>query len=295
MTLRTYDILGEPKDIGPVLKILKKYRRFEYNPSSPDFVIPVGGDGTTLTKPIKEKLYKIPVLFIHNREGTTDSLGFSMDVYKENLDLAMEDMERGAYFPQEEKLLDCIINDKIRDTAINDVVIGSIYRSSGLRFKAAVDTQNPIKKLRYIPLPRPIITHFILSRNRGSTAWSYSAGGPIDIDRIDQLHITYESSTIKQAIFNCNPNDRILVKALRDSVVIVDAGLYEVKTGSRITILGSDKTMTVIRTINTLEPLREKLVRQNLFNIADDPKPSRKVLEKLMRALFKESGSEEWW
>lgn len=262
MTLSKYEILGKPEDIVPILKIIERYPQLKHNPRSPDFYLLVGGDGTILSRDVKKRVYGMPVLRVHYRKSSLKTLGFTADVNITNLDAALTDVLNGDFSLEEEKLLGCIINDRIKDDAINEVAIKPRDVSSTLLVKVDVNADGHSEQL-----PSPKCSGLVISKKYGSTAWNLSVGGPINLG-VDCIHVNMESAPIKQANYIVNPNYGLFFEVLCDSWVTVDRAVYKTNRGSKIKVEESDKQITFIRTKNTRESLMDKIRRQTMFNLA---------------------------
>jgi NAD+ kinase len=269
--LSKYDVIGRPDDVEPILRIVNNYPQFKRDSKSPDFYVLVGGDGTITWKENKWKLYSIPnipILHVHYRQDSVKTLGFAADVDLNNLPAALDDIIDQKYFLEEEKLIDCIINDERKDTAINDIVIQHENRFCTLLFDAVIDTGNykiPLPKQR---LPSPKCDMFLVSTPYGSTAWNLSAGGPIHVYDTACMGINITHTPIKHEHYICKLEYVLNVKVFCDALVGVDgaSSIYRVKEGDQISITQSDRHITIIRTKNTAEPLVSKIRRQIRFS-----------------------------
>lgn len=266
MMLKKYSILGTAEDIKPVLKAMRKYHQLEYDPNSPDFYVVVGGDGTILHRDIKERVYEMPVLRVHYRKNSLKTLGFTADVNLTNLDIALKDIIYGHmdkdFFLEEENLLDCLINGRRKDTAINEVGVKPRDVSSAILFKLDAEADGNLESL-----PSPKCSGLVISKKYGSTAWNLSVGGPINLG-VDCIHVNMESSPIKQANYILNPNYKLHLQILCDSWVTVDRSMYKADSGSRVKIEKSDKYISFIRTKHTREGLIDKIRRQTTFSLS---------------------------
>lgn len=145
-----------------------------------DFLIVLGGDGTLLNAAKHACEYSIPILGVN-----LGNLGFLTEVEVGDLNAALENIISKKYFIEERMMLKC---DIIRDdtaiasyNALNDCVItrGAIPRIIDL----------------YININNePAINYssdgLIISTPTGSTAYSFSAGGPILMSDVHAIIIT---------------------------------------------------------------------------------------------------------
>jgi NAD+ kinase len=269
MKLSTYDVLGRPEDVKPVIEIIRKYDHFKQDTVSPSFYVLVGGDGTLIYKRNKLKLYKrpnAPVLHVHYRSNTDKTQGFAADINLRNIDRALKDIINEQYFIREEKLIDFILNGERKDSAINDVTIQHKKRFATLLFEAVVDKGNEKLPFSLEILPSPKPDMLLVCTPYGSTAWNLAIGGPIHIDS-DCMGINIVNTPTKHEHYICKMEHVLNVKLFCDAIVGVDGAgsVYRTKEGSEISISQSDRRIKIIRTTYTFENLASKIQRQIEF------------------------------
>jgi len=262
MELNTYDMLGRPEDIEPVSGVIRTYSQFKRDLKSPDFLIVVGGDGTLVWREYRERVYNSRILRVHQRKESRKTQGYTADITNlDKLRTALDDITNGDYFLQEEKLIDLFVNDEKRDTAIYDIAIIHKNPFYTLLFDAVVDRYK-IKIDEALPSPK--CDKFLVSTPHASAAWSFSVGGPINLDA-DSMLINIVGSPIRPDCFTANMEYPLYVKVYCDVFIGVDApsgNIHEAKDGAEILIKESDKRISFIRTTNTLESLLEKTYRR---------------------------------
>ncbi len=263
MELHKYDLLGRPEDTEVVSRTLSKYTQLKFYPKSPDMIIVVGGDGYILSSEVKPKVFDRNVLRVHFRKTKDKTLGAAADIKLRKLDLALQDITNQDYFLQEEKLIDCFIDNKFKDTAINEVAIRPVDPSGTTLFETTLYTD-----IRPERLIAPKGGGLIVSTKYGSMAEAANTGGPINIDADDTVEINFENTPVKQEHYICKRDDLIVVKLYRNCLVTVDRSKYPVERGSKVMIQGSDRYIKFIRTKNTLESFASKIKRINDFNLS---------------------------
>lgn len=145
-----------------------------------DLLIVLGGDGTLLgiARSLNDS-FNAPILGIN-----IGNLGFlsSVDIY--DIDNALNKLEQGKYRIAERMMLNCKVESytkKEEDKALNDVVLARGTLSRMVKFKIYVDGK--------------IYSTFkgdglIIATPTGSTAYSFSAGGPFIYPDLELITIT---------------------------------------------------------------------------------------------------------
>ena len=145
-----------------------------------DLLIVLGGDGTLLgiARDINGK-YDVPILGIN-----IGNLGFLSSIEIQDLGEALNKIKNGQYNIQNRILLECKSDDEdenISSKALNDVVIARGTLSRMAKFEVYID-----KKLYYSFKGDGLI----VSTPTGSTAYSFSAGGPFVYPDVEVITLT---------------------------------------------------------------------------------------------------------
>lgn len=145
-----------------------------------DLLIVLGGDGTLLgiARDINGK-YDVPILGIN-----IGNLGFLSSIEIQDLGEALNKIKNGQYIIQNRILLECKSDDEnedINSKALNDVVIARGTLSRMAKFEVYID-----KKLYYSFKGDGLI----VSTPTGSTAYSFSAGGPFVYPDVEVITLT---------------------------------------------------------------------------------------------------------
>ena len=145
-----------------------------------DLLIVLGGDGTLLgiARDINGK-YDAPILGIN-----IGNLGFLSSIEIQDLGEALNKIKNGQYIIQNRILLECKSDDESEDInskALNDVVIARGTLSRMAKFEVYID-----KKLYYSFKGDGLI----VSTPTGSTAYSFSAGGPFVYPDVEVITLT---------------------------------------------------------------------------------------------------------
>ena len=145
-----------------------------------DLLVVLGGDGTLLgiARSLNES-FDAPILGIN-----IGNLGFLSSVDISDIDHALDKLEQGQFKVVDRMMLKCIvesIENKEELKALNDVVLARGTLSRMVRFKIFVDGK--------------IYSTFkgdglIIATPTGSTAYSFSAGGPVVHPDLELITIT---------------------------------------------------------------------------------------------------------
>lgn len=187
------------------ITILNSYEISKYKfENDLDLLIVLGGDGTLLgiARDINGK-YDVPILGIN-----IGNLGFLSSIEIQDLDGALNKIKNGQYTIQNRILLECKVHNEDEDVnskALNDVVIARGTLSRMAKFQVYID-----KKLYYTFKGDGLI----VSTPTGSTAYSFSAGGPFvypDIEVIILTPICPHTRGMQPIVLKSN--SEILIKA----------------------------------------------------------------------------------
>lgn len=187
------------------ITILNSYEISKYKfENHLDLLIVLGGDGTLLgiARDINGK-YDVPILGIN-----IGNLGFLSSIEIQDLDGALNKIKNGQYTIQNRILLECKVhneNEDVNSKALNDVVIARGTLSRMAKFQVYID-----KKLYYTFKGDGLI----VSTPTGSTAYSFSAGGPFvypDIEVIILTPICPHTRGMQPIVLKSN--SEILIKA----------------------------------------------------------------------------------
>ena len=166
---------------NPKITILNSYEMNKYKfDDKLDLLIVLGGDGTLLgiARDINGK-YDVPILGIN-----IGNLGFLSSIEIQDLGEALNKIKNGQYTIQNRILLECKSGDEnedINSKALNDVVIARGTLSRMAKFEVYID-----KKLYYTFKGDGLI----VSTPTGSTAYSFSAGGPFVYPDVEVITLT---------------------------------------------------------------------------------------------------------
>ena len=174
-----------------------------------DLIIVLGGDGTILSvaRGINGKL-DVPILGIN-----IGTLGFLSSIEFLDIEKAFKKLKDGNYTSEKRMLLTCdfplkkVVNESL---ALNDIVIARGNLSRMIRFDIYIDGK------RYYNYRGDGL---IIATPTGSTAYSFSAGGPFVYPTVDAITITpicAHTTGVQPIVLNSNSNIEVRVSSNND-------------------------------------------------------------------------------
>lgn len=182
-----------------------------------DLIIVLGGDGTILSvaRGINGRL-DVPILGIN-----IGNLGFLSSVEFSDLDKALTKLKDKNYKIEKRMLLTSDFNFGEKENsalALNDIVISRGALSRMIRFDIYINEK------RYYNFKGDGL---IIATPTGSTAYSFSAGGPFIYPTVDAIILTpicAHSTGIKPIILNSNSNIKVKIKNNNDEFNLIFDG-----------------------------------------------------------------------
>ncbi len=142
---------------------------------APDIVLAVGGDGTMLAAVGRSISWDVPVLGFN-----LGTLGFLAGAESGDLDQVVKSLVRGDFKVEDRTTIAATIGG-VTATGVNDVVVEKIDSTRLVHLDVSVDGS-------------PFLTYradgLIVATPTGSTAYSFSAGGPLVDPRLDAFVLT---------------------------------------------------------------------------------------------------------
>ena len=215
---------------------------------SPDLVLAVGGDGTMLGAAQRAVAWDVPVLGFN-----LGTLGFLTEAEPEDLSEVVQRLIAGD-FDIENRLTVAAAIGGVRAIGVNDVVVEKVDSTRLVSLTVAVDG---------IEFATYRADGLIVATPTGSTAYSFSAGGPVVDPEVDALVLTPVAS---HSLFDrplVLPADaHIEVTVFRDRLVRVNVDktdLGEIGEGETVEIVRGDRPARFVTFGTTTFP---GLVRQ---------------------------------
>lgn len=187
-----------------------------------DLIIVLGGDGTILR--VARKIYKsgIPILGVN-----IGHLGFLSSVEISDIEKALKNVRENKFTISERMMLRVIIPQKEGNNeyvALNDIVLSKGLLSRMVTFDIFVDDSF------YISYKADGL---IFSTPTGSTAYSFSAGGPVVYPTVNLINLTALcpiSSLVKTSVLHPDSRIKIRVNTLGDNIFLTCDGHLELES-----------------------------------------------------------------
>ena len=214
-----------------------------------EICLAIGGDGTFLEA---AKEFDLPIL--HIRGGERDSLGFHADVDLGDVDEIVGELKSNRYSVEEYSKLRIACKSRVYD-AVNDAVLFRA-KTKSIHFKVYHYDEEGNKAPLY---PNDVKGDgVIFSRQIGSTAYNFSAHGPIiygvDVVAITPILANFRFSIVSDGDFSVEVIKN--VGSLQCDGVEID----RLSRGETFTVSRSEKVVKVVKLKKT-ESFSEKLAR----------------------------------
>ncbi len=182
-----------------------------------DLFLVIGGDGTMIAS-IRE-LYEFEIPFLGINLGR---VGFLTDIYLNSIE-SLSNIIKGKYLKERRPIYKASFSERNQDIFVNEVVIhsGSVAKMANLELSSNSERIYSLKA-----------DGMIISSSTGSTAYSYSGGGPIispKVDAICLLPMFSHSSSSHSLILPNSQNINVKIKNKDIDVDIVVDGKKNLK------------------------------------------------------------------
>ncbi len=197
-----------------------------------DCLIIVGGDGTVL-RALLESEVRVPVLPLrYGRRGFLSELS-----YREWRE-AFESLEKGSYFVEEAMRLSATSREMKLPDALNEILITARKRGKLVSFRVSQDD---------VPLAEFDADGLIVATPTGSTAHSFSAGGPVVGVDFEAIVITPICPLQKAHSIVVPGDSHVQVRTEPEEVGVVVDGNFVADVTSPIDIEKSTKSVKFVR------------------------------------------------
>lgn len=225
-------------------------------PKDTDCVLTLGGDGTLIRAARELQFHDVPILGVN-----IGTLGYLTEVEIQNVGTAIDQLIHDKPVVEARMMLKGIVNNKVEDIALNDIVLTRFGKVRVIRFNIYVNGQ-------FLNSYRA--DGIIISTPTGSTAYNLSAGGPIVEPNASMIVITPICShalNARSMVFSAEDEIVLEVAEGRDGE-IEEAGIsfdgdrdIVVHTGDRIVIRKAKETTKLLKLskVSFLETLSRKM------------------------------------
>ena len=219
--------------------------------SKADLILVLGGDGTMIGS--IRNLHTLNVPFLGINSGT---VGFLTDLSITNI-VKLKDILQGSYLKESRPVFGAYSSMQNKEIFLNEVVIHSGSVTKMLDLEISLKDQ-VIYNLKADGL--------IISSSTGSTAYSYSGGGPIispKLDAISLLPMFSHSSSSHSLLLSNNEEVTVKIKNknLSSTQIFVDGKKNLKYTNKGLKVSNSEKTFKLYhpKDYNYFEACRTKL------------------------------------
>ena len=186
-----------------------------------DLFLVIGGDGTMIASIRELHEYEIPFLGIN-----LGRVGFLTDIYLKSIE-SLSSILKGHYLRERRPIYKASFSERNQDIFVNEVVIhsGSVAKMANLELSSNSEIIYNLKA-----------DGMIISSSTGSTAYSYSGGGPIispKVEAISLLPMFSHSSSSHSLILPNKQNINVKIKNKDIDVDIVVDGKKKLKYSSK--------------------------------------------------------------
>lgn len=237
--------------------VLSRFQRVDHEPSATDgveLVLVLGGDGTFLRGADLAHQADLPVLGIN-----LGHVGFLAEWESDSLDEAILRVIAGDYDIEDRMTLDVVVRDENRRVlstgwALNEVSVENTNRRGVLDAILEVDAR---------PVSSFGCDGVLVSTPTGSTAYAFSAGGPVVWPELDAMVVVPNNA---HALFAkpliVSPHSQVAVESLSDAsaaIAIMDGfRTADMPPGSRIEVCRGKRPVRWVRLDHT--PFTDRLV-----------------------------------
>lgn len=201
-----------------------------------DAVVAIGGDGTVLDAARRAMPFRTPVLGIN-----LGTLGFLAEAEPDQLEWVVDRLTTGNYTVEDRNTIRATVGD-VSAAGVNDVVVEKIESQRLVVLDVEVDDS------RFLTYRADGI---VVSTSTGSTAYGFSAGGPLIDPRVDTMLVTpVAPHSLFDRTLVMAPDSRIRITVTDDRPVRVSVdgreigSLYE---GDSVMIEAADKPARFVR------------------------------------------------
>lgn len=220
-----------------------------------ELLIVLGGDGTLLgvAREFSHKI-KSPMLGVN-----IGNLGFLSSIEINEVDIALEKISKGLFKVENKMMLQCSIkgNSDISNRALNDVVVSKGTLSRIIEYKVYIDD------IFYSTFKADGI---IISTPVGSTAYSFSAGGPLitpNVKVISIIPICAHTPNARPLIVSGESKVEIIPNLDKEDIFVTVDGQksFKLNKGNVVTIekCEDDFNIIVFEDNNYFKMLRKKI------------------------------------
>jgi NAD+ kinase len=207
-----------------------------------EIVIALGGDGTLLRAAELARPAKVPLLGVN-----LGKVGFLAEAEIEDVDTAVDHVVRGVYTVDERLTIDVTVERRdappIRSWALNEVTVEKGARERMLELLVDIDGRS---------LSRYGCDGVVCATPTGSTAYAFSAGGPVvwpEVEALLLVPISAHALFSRAVVTAPTSTIRITVDPFTTSAVLCCDGrrVFDVQSGAVVTVRRGELPVRVVR------------------------------------------------
>jgi NAD+ kinase len=207
-----------------------------------EIVIALGGDGTLLRAAELARPAKVPLLGVN-----LGKVGFLAEAEIEDMDTAVEHVVRGVYSVDERLTIDVTVQQgdrpPVRSWALNEVSVEKADRARMLELLVDIDGRM---------LSRYGCDGVVCATPTGSTAYAFSAGGPVvwpEVEALLLVPISAHALFSRTVVTAPTSTIRITVDPYTTSAVLCCDGrrVFDVAAGAVVTVRRGELPVRVVR------------------------------------------------
>ena len=220
-----------------------------------DVVVAVGGDGTVLEAARRALSLDLPVLGVN-----AGNVGFLAEIQPEHLEAGLGALRSGDYTVSERMTLAATTSDGREVSALNDVVVEKDVSQNIIRVAVSVDEEHLVEYRA---------DGVVVATPTGSTAYNFSAGGPLIDPALDAMVVSAVAPHTlfgRPIVFGPATRLTLLVRGERPALLIGDGRDYGLlEPGASVDIGVGDRPVRLIR----LDPKHFAAAVREKFHLHD--------------------------
>jgi NAD+ kinase len=207
-----------------------------------EIVFALGGDGTFLRAAELARPAKVPLLGIN-----LGKVGFLAEAELDDLDRAVSDVVAGAYTVDERLTVDVLVEQAgrpvVRSWALNELTVEKRERERMLELLVEVDAR---------PLSRYGCDGVVCATPTGSTAYAFSAGGPVvwpEVEALLLVPISAHALFSRPLVTSPSSTIRVTVDPYTAAAVVCCDGrrVFDVGPGAVVTVRRGELPVRIVR------------------------------------------------
>lgn len=219
----------------------------------PEVIVASGGDGTVLAAVQRALVLDVPVLAFN-----LGTIGFLADAEPEDLEIVLDALGSGQLIERRRMTIRAILGDGVEAVGVNDVVVEKIESQRLVALDVTIDDESFLVYRA---------DGLVVATSTGSTAYNFSAGGPLvdpDVEALMLTPVAPHSLFNRTLVLPSTARIRITVAAdrpVRVSIDGVEAG--ELPQDGHVEVFCDNRSVRFL----TLDPASFPATVKHKFNL----------------------------